>query len=166
MYACDMQMRVVFNVYKAFASQMNQEECRLYAYKILLPLYKVCEGFTGKMITGIISFLSVSLCILGFCVTNVTKHYGFLSDELKQLAEEVRDSIRDKTLGNQVFVEIYSEIRKSLKTKREKRKREEKLMAVVNPERNAKRKRRLASKNKANKKRRMTSLKLSRWACS
>lgn len=89
-----------------------------------------------------------------------------LSDELKKLAEEVRDNIRDKTLGNQVFVEIYSEIRKSLKTKREKRKREEKLMAVVNPERNAKRKLRLASKNKANKKRRMTSLKLSRWACS
>lgn len=89
-----------------------------------------------------------------------------LSDELKQLAEEVRDRIRDKTLGNQIFVEIYNEIRKSLKTKREKRKREEKLMAVVNPERNAKRKLRLASKNKANKKRRMTSMKLSRWACS
>ncbi|XP_023633717.1 U3 small nucleolar RNA-associated protein 20 isoform X2 [Capsella rubella] len=132
------QMRVVFNVYKAFTSQMNQEECRLYAYKILLPLYKVCEGFTGKIIT----------------------------DELKQLAEDVRDSIRDKSLGNNLFVEVYSEIRNSLRTKREKRKREEKLMAVVNPERNAKRKLRLASKNKANKKRRMTSMKLSRWACS
>lgn len=89
-----------------------------------------------------------------------------LSDELKQLAEEVRDSIRDKSLGNKMFVEVYSEIRNSLRTKREKRKREDKLMAVVNPERNAKRKLRLASKNKANKKRRMTSLKLSRWACS
>ncbi|CAH2077407.1 unnamed protein product [Thlaspi arvense] len=132
------QMRIVFNVYKAFTSQMNQEECRLYAYKILLPLYKVCEGFTGKII----------------------------SEELKQLAEEVRDGIRDKTLGNQIFVEVYSEIRKSLKTKREKRKRDEKLMAVVNPERNAKRKLRLASKNKANKRRRMTSMKLSRWARS
>ncbi|XP_020872517.1 U3 small nucleolar RNA-associated protein 20 isoform X2 [Arabidopsis lyrata subsp. lyrata] len=132
------QMRVVFNVYKAFASQLNQEECYLYAYKILLPLYKVCEGFTGKIIT----------------------------DELKQLAEEVRDSIRDKSLGNKMFVEVYSEIRNSLRRKREKKKREEKLMAVVNPERNAKRKLRLASKNKANKKRRMTSMKLSRWACS
>ncbi|OAO98584.1 hypothetical protein AXX17_AT4G35520 [Arabidopsis thaliana] len=132
------QMRVMFNVYKSFASQLNQEECRLYAYKILLPLYKVCEGYTGKIIT----------------------------DELKQLAEEVRDSIRDKSLGNKMFVEVYSEIRNSLRTKRDKRKREEKLMAVVNPERNAKRKLRLASKNKANKKRRMTSMKLSRWACS
>ncbi|KAF2534002.1 hypothetical protein F2Q70_00033353 [Brassica cretica] len=45
------QMKIVFNVYKAFTSQMNQEECRLYAYKILLPLYKVCEGFTGKIIS-------------------------------------------------------------------------------------------------------------------
>lgn len=132
------QMKIVFNVYKALTSQMNQEECRLYAYKILLPLYKVCEGFTGKII----------------------------SDESKQLAEEVRDSIRDKTLGNQLFVEVYSEIRKSLRNKREKRKREEKTMAVVNPERNAKRKLRLASKNKANKRRRMTSMKLSRWARS
>jgi U3 small nucleolar RNA-associated protein 20 len=50
------QMRVMFNVYKSFASQLNQEECRLYAYKILLPLYKVCEGYTGKIVTGIISF--------------------------------------------------------------------------------------------------------------
>ncbi|XP_013706551.1 U3 small nucleolar RNA-associated protein 20 [Brassica napus] len=132
------QMKIVFNVYKAFTSQMNQVECRLYAYKILLPLYKVCEGFTGKII----------------------------SDESKQLAEEVRDSIRDNTLGNQLFVEVYSEIRKSLRNKREKRKREEKTMAVVNPERNAKRKLRLASKNKANKRRRMTSMKLSRWARS
>ncbi|XP_013750413.2 U3 small nucleolar RNA-associated protein 20-like isoform X1 [Brassica napus] len=132
------QMKIVFNVYKAFTSQMNQDDCRLYAFKILLPLYKVCEGFTGKII----------------------------SDESKQLAEEVRDSIRDKTLGNQLFVEVYSEIRKSLRNKREKRKREEKTMAVVNPERNAKRKLRLASKNKANKRRRMTSMKLSRWARS
>ncbi|CAN8326706.1 unnamed protein product [Cochlearia groenlandica] len=132
------QMRIVFNVYKAFALQMNQEECRLYAFKILLPLYKVCEGYTGKIIT----------------------------DEMKQLAEEVRDSIRSKALGNQIFVEVYNEIRKSLITKREKRKREDKLMAVVNPERNAKRKLRLASKNKANKKRRVTSMKLSRWARS
>ncbi|CAN7082081.1 unnamed protein product [Brassica oleracea var. botrytis] len=132
------QMKIVFNVYKAFTSQMNQEDCRLYAFKILLPLYKVCEGFTGKII----------------------------SDESKQLAEEVRDSIRDNTLGNQLFVEVYSEIRKSLRNKREKRKREEKTMAVVNPERNAKRKLRLASKNKANKRRRMTSMKLSRWARS
>ncbi|CAE5958438.1 unnamed protein product [Arabidopsis arenosa] len=131
-------MRIVFNVYKAFASQLNQEECHLYAFRILLPLYKVCQGCTGKVIT----------------------------DELKQLAEEVRDSIRDKSLGSQMFVQVYSEIKKSMEAKREKRKREEKLMAVINPERNAKRKLKLAAKNKANKKRRIMSNKMDRWARS
>ncbi|KAG7592924.1 Armadillo-type fold [Arabidopsis thaliana x Arabidopsis arenosa] len=133
-----LQMGIVFNVYKAFASQLNQEDCLLYAFRILLPLYKVCQGFTGKVIT----------------------------EELKQLAEEVRDSIRDKSLGSQLFVQVYSEIKKSMEAKREKRKREEKLMAVINPERNAKRKLKLAAKNKANKKRRIMSNKMDRWARS
>ncbi|XP_020868571.1 small subunit processome component 20 homolog [Arabidopsis lyrata subsp. lyrata] len=133
-----LQMGIVFNVYKAFASQLNQEDCLLYAFRILLPLYKVCQGFTGKVIP----------------------------DELKQLAEEVRDSIRDKSLGSQMFVQVYSEIKKSLEAKREKRKREDKLMAVINPERNAKRKLKLAAKNKANKKRRIMSNKMDRRARS
>ncbi|CDY16211.1 BnaA09g29450D [Brassica napus] len=132
------QMRIVFNVYKEFASNLNQEECRLYAFRILLPLYKVCQGFTGKAIT----------------------------DELEQLAEEVRDGIRDKSLGVQMFVKVYSEIKKSLEVKRQKRRREEKEMAVVNPERNAKRKLKVASKNKANKKRRMMRSKMDRWSRS
>ncbi|KAG2269269.1 hypothetical protein Bca52824_063824 [Brassica carinata] len=124
-------MRIVFNVYKEFASNLNQEECRLYAFRILLPLYKVCQGFTGKAIT----------------------------DELEQLAEEVRDSIRDRSLGVQIFVKVYSEIKKRLEVKR----REEKEMAVVNPERNAKRKLKVASKNKANKKRRIMRSKMDRY---
>ncbi|RID46506.1 hypothetical protein BRARA_I03160 [Brassica rapa] len=132
------QMRIVFNVCKEFASNLNQEECRLYAFRILLPLYKVCQGFTGKVIT----------------------------DELEQLAEEVRDGIRDKSLGVQMFVKVYSEIKKSLEVKRQKRRREEKEMAVVNPERNAKRKLKVASKNKANKKRRMMRSKMDRWSRS
>ncbi|KAL0814388.1 hypothetical protein Bca101_070831 [Brassica carinata] len=123
--------RIVFNVYKEFASNLNQEECRLYAFRILLPLYKVCQGFTGKAIT----------------------------DELEQLAEEVRDSIRDRSLGVQIFVKVYSEIKKRLEVKR----REEKEMAVVNPERNAKRKLKVASKNKANKKRRIMRSKMDRY---
>ncbi|KAL1222676.1 hypothetical protein V5N11_004427 [Cardamine amara subsp. amara] len=131
-------VRIVLSVYKEFASNLNQGECRLYALRILFPLYKVCQGFTGKVI----------------------------SPELKQLADEVRDSIRDKSLGSQMFVQVYSEIQKSLEAKREKRKREEKLMAVVNPERNAKRKLKLASKNKANKKRRIMSSKMQRWSRS
>ncbi|KAF2546820.1 hypothetical protein F2Q70_00020637 [Brassica cretica] len=114
---------------------LDDEECRLYAFRILLPLYKVCQGFTGKAIT----------------------------DELEQLAEEVRDSIRDGSLGVQMFVKVYSEIKKSLEVKRQKRRREEKEMAVVNPERNAKRKLEVASKNKANKKRRIMRSKMNRY---
>ncbi|OAP14261.1 hypothetical protein AXX17_AT1G27410 [Arabidopsis thaliana] len=53
-----------------------------------------------------------------------------------------------------------------MEAKREKRKREEKLMAVINPERNAKRKLKLAAKNKANKKRRILSNKMDRWSRS
>uniref|UniRef100_A0A0D3CD05 Uncharacterized protein n=1 Tax=Brassica oleracea var. oleracea TaxID=109376 RepID=A0A0D3CD05_BRAOL len=119
------KMRIVFNVYKECASNLNQEECRLYAFRILLPLYKVCQGFTGKAIT----------------------------DELEQLAEEM-------------LVKVYSEIKKSLEVKRQKRRREEKEMAVVNPERNAKRKLKVASKNKANKKRRIMRSKMDRWSRS
>ncbi|CAH8334303.1 unnamed protein product [Eruca vesicaria subsp. sativa] len=130
-----LQMRIVFNVYKEFASNLTQEECRLYAFRILLPLYKVCQGFTGKVITY----------------------------DLEQLAEEVKDSIRDKSLGVQMFVKVYREIKKSLEVKREKRRQEEKVMAVVNPERKARRKRKLASKNRANKKRRMMRCKMDRW---
>ncbi|VVA98294.1 unnamed protein product [Arabis nemorensis] len=116
-----LQMRIVFN-----------------AFRILLPLYKVCQGFTGKVI----------------------------SVELKELAEGVRDSIRDKSIGSHMFVQVYRDIINSLETKRKKRKREEKLMAVINPERNAKRKLKLAAKNKANKKRKIMSNKMSRWARS
>ncbi|KFK44281.1 hypothetical protein AALP_AA1G237800 [Arabis alpina] len=133
-----LHMRIVFNVYKDFTSKLNKEECRLYAFRILFPLYKVCQGFTGKDI----------------------------SVELKQLAEEVRDSVRDECLGTQMFVQVYSEIKESLKRKREKRKLDVKEMAVINPERNAKRKLKLASKNKANKKRKIMRCKIDRWARS
>ncbi|XP_010532760.1 PREDICTED: small subunit processome component 20 homolog isoform X2 [Tarenaya hassleriana] len=128
------QTKTVFNVYKSFTSQMNQEECCLYASIILLPLYKICEGFAGKVI----------------------------SDELKQQAEELKDSLRD-TLGMKIFEERYREIRERLKKKRENRKREEKVMAVVNPVRNAKRKLRLAAKNRENKRRRTMSFKMARF---
>ncbi|KAJ8770561.1 hypothetical protein K2173_018052 [Erythroxylum novogranatense] len=128
------QMKIVFDCIRKISAQINQEDCRQYAVDMLLPLYKVCEGFSGKLI----------------------------SDELKQLAQEVCESIR-KTLGIQEFVQVYSEIRKSLKRKREKRRQEEKVMAVVNPTRNAKRKLRIAAKHRAHKKRKIMSMKLGRW---
>nr|GLL39955.1 small subunit processome component 20 homolog [Ipomoea trifida] len=139
-----LQTRIVFNCFKSISiklldqprvlSSEDEVESQSYAYQILLPLYKVCEGQSGKVI----------------------------SDDVKQLAQEVCDSIRD-VLGMQSFVQVYSQIRKNLKAKRDKRKQEEKLMAVVNPMRNAKRKLRIAAKHKANKKRKIMSMKMTRW---
>lgn len=94
---------------------------------------------------------------------NYLLNFLSIADEVKQLAQEALETIRD-VLGTNNFAEVYNQIRKHLKTKREKRKREEKVMAVVNPMRNAKRKLRIASKNKANKKRRVMSMKMTRWA--
>ncbi|KAF8392350.1 hypothetical protein HHK36_022692 [Tetracentron sinense] len=130
----DIQMKVVFNCFRIISSQIGQEDCQQYAIHMLLPLYKVCEGFAGKVIM----------------------------DDSKQLAEEVRDSIRG-ILGVESFVQVYNQIRKSLKAKRDKRKQADKLMAVVNPMRNAKRKLRIAAKHQAHKKRKIMTMKMGRW---
>lgn len=81
---------------------------------------------------------------------------------MKQLAEEVRESIRD-ALGIQNFVQVYSQIRNKLKAKRDERKQKEKLMAVINPIRNAKRKLRVAEKHRYHKKRKIMAMKMGRW---
>ncbi|XP_043723794.1 small subunit processome component 20 homolog [Telopea speciosissima] len=130
----DIQMKIVFNAFRMISSQIGQEGSQHYAFHMLLPLYKVCEGFTGKVIT----------------------------DDVKQLAEEVRENIQ-RQLGNESFVRVYNEIRRTLKAKRDKRKQEEKLMAVINPMRNAKRKLRLAAKHSAHKKRKIMSMKIGIW---
>lgn len=55
-FACLMQMRIVFNSFGNIMMQISQNDCQddclLYAHVILLPLYKVCEGFAGKVVTG------------------------------------------------------------------------------------------------------------------
>ncbi|KAH0637476.1 hypothetical protein KY289_037391 [Solanum tuberosum] len=140
----DMQMRIIFNCFKSVSPKLidqsrllspeGEVDCQSFAYHMLLPLYKVCEGFAGKVI----------------------------SDDVKQLAEGVRGSISN-VIGTHIFVQIYSHIRKNIKSKRDKRKQEEKVIAVVNPMRNAKRKLRIAEKHKAHKKRKMMSMKMGRW---
>ncbi|MED6141617.1 hypothetical protein PIB30_105218, partial [Stylosanthes scabra] len=82
-------------------------------------------------------------------------------DDLKKLAEETCRKV-ENIFGTQNFVQIYNLIRKNLKLKRNKRKQEEKLMAVVNPMRNAKRKMRIAAKQRANKKRKIMTFKMGR----
>jgi len=87
-----------------------------------------------------------------------------LPDNLKQLAQEVCDRIR-KVIGMENFVQVYSNIRTNIKVRREKRKREGKVMAVTNPVRHAKRKLQVAAKNRAHKKRKIMTMKMKmgRW---
>ncbi|XP_042045018.1 small subunit processome component 20 homolog [Salvia splendens] len=138
------QMKIMFEFYKAISPQLlhflkktspaSFDDVRSFAYQLLLPLYRVCEGFTGQVI----------------------------SDDLKQLAEEVRDDIRG-IIGDDKFVEFYGQICKNIKAKRDKRKQAMKVMAVVNPIRNAKRKLKIADKHQAYKKRKMMTMKMGRW---
>lgn len=46
------QMGIVFDSFKSIMSQMSLDDCLHYASEVLLPLYKVCEGFAGKVIPG------------------------------------------------------------------------------------------------------------------
>ncbi|XP_028790587.1 uncharacterized protein LOC114746536 [Neltuma alba] len=128
------QMGIVFNSFKSIMSQISQDDCLHYASEVLLPLYKVCGGLAGKVIP----------------------------DNMKQLAEESLEKMQT-ILGTQNFVQVYNLIGKKLKAKRDKKKQEEKIMAVINPMRNAKRKMRISAKNRANKKRKIMTLKMARW---
>ncbi|WVZ05123.1 hypothetical protein V8G54_018469 [Vigna mungo] len=124
------QMGIVFNSFGNIMAQISPDDRLYYAHVILLPLYKVCEGFAGKVVIE--------------------------SD--KKLAEDTCRKL-ENILGTQNFVQVYNHIRKNLMLKRNKRRQEEKQMAVINPMRNAKRRLRISAKNRANKKRKIMKLK-------
>ncbi|KAF3796079.1 Small subunit processome component 20-like protein [Nymphaea thermarum] len=128
------QIKVVLRCFKLILTEIGLEGCLEYAAIFLLPLYKISEGFAGVVFT----------------------------DEAKYLAEELRDSIRG-ILGMEEFVRVYERIRKNVRIKRDKRKQAEKVTAVVNPMRSAKRKLRIAEKHRAHKKRKLTMMKMGRW---
>ncbi|XP_058787152.1 uncharacterized protein LOC131661580 [Vicia villosa] len=131
------QTEIVFNSFGKLMAQIqisSMDDCLHYAHVVLLPLYKVSEGFAGKVV----------------------------ADNLKKLAEDTCGKI-ENIMGTQNFVQVYNLIRKNLSLKRNKRKQEEKLMAVINPMRNAKRKLKISAKHRANKKRKVMTLKMRRW---
>uniref|UniRef100_A0A453EZ34 HTH arsR-type domain-containing protein n=2 Tax=Aegilops tauschii subsp. strangulata TaxID=200361 RepID=A0A453EZ34_AEGTS len=131
----DAHMKIVFSCFSTISPKLNTEaEFSTYAVHMLAPLYKVAEGFAGKVI----------------------------SDEVKQSAEVTRDKLRD-LIGVEKFVEIYNSVRKDLKAKRESRKQAEKLVAAVDPARHAKRKLRMSAKHREHKKRKITAMKMGRW---
>ncbi|KAJ8449660.1 hypothetical protein Cgig2_001316 [Carnegiea gigantea] len=129
----DIQTKTIVGSLKLIAMQMSQEDCQKHAFQLLLPIYKLCEGFSGKIV----------------------------SDDVKQRAEKARRKI-EEALGYQKFVQAYGQIRHSLGERRDKRKREEKVMAAVDPTKNAKRKLRISAKHKAHKKRKIMAMKMGR----
>ncbi|KAM0879606.1 hypothetical protein ACQ4PT_034126 [Festuca glaucescens] len=130
----DTHMKIVFSCFSLISSRLGAEVSLTYAVHLLDPLYKVAEDFAGKVI----------------------------SDEAKQSAEVARDKLRD-LIGVEKFVEVYNSVRKDVKAKREFRKQAEKLVAVNDPARHAKRKLRMASKHRDHKRRKITAMKMGRW---
>ncbi|CAO2170436.1 unnamed protein product [Urochloa humidicola] len=130
----DTQTKIVFNCFRMISSALGSEESLIYADHLLAPLYKVSEGFAGKVV----------------------------GDEVKQLAEGVRDKLRD-VIGPEKFVEVYKSVRKDLKQKRDSRKQVQKVIAAVDPERHAKRKQRIAAKHREHKRRKIMAMKMGRW---
>uniref|UniRef100_J3L1D9 Uncharacterized protein n=1 Tax=Oryza brachyantha TaxID=4533 RepID=J3L1D9_ORYBR len=130
----DTQMKIVFNCFSVISSALGAEVSLSYAIHFLAPLYKVSEGFAGKVI----------------------------SDDVKQLADSVRDKLCD-LIGTEKFVEVYNSVRKGLKQKRDSRKQSEKLIAAVDPARHAKRKLRIAAKHREHKRRKIMTMKMGRW---
>lgn len=55
-------MRIVFDSFRQISpkilknmevlEQSDKKDGGTYAYQVLLPLYKICEGFAGKVISG------------------------------------------------------------------------------------------------------------------
>ncbi|KAL9661367.1 hypothetical protein QQ045_026191 [Rhodiola kirilowii] len=45
------EMKIILDTFKAISLRFGSN-CREYAYLLLLPLYKICEGHTGKVIPG------------------------------------------------------------------------------------------------------------------
>lgn len=130
----DTQIKNVFNCFNMISSALGPDESLTYADHLLAPLYKVSEGFAGKVV----------------------------SDEVKQLAQGVQNKLRD-LIGSEKFVEVYKSVRMGLKQKRDGRKQAQKIVAAVDPERNAKRKQRMAAKHREHKRRKIMAMKIGRW---
>ncbi|KAF8670965.1 hypothetical protein HU200_050235 [Digitaria exilis] len=130
----DTQIKIVFNCFRMISSALGPEESLTYADHFLAPLYKVSEGFAGKVV----------------------------SDEVKQLAEGVQGKLRE-LIGPEKFVGVYRGIQKGLKHKRDSRKQAQKIIAAVDPERHAKRKKRISDKHREHKRRKIMAMKMGRW---
>ncbi|KAJ8444735.1 hypothetical protein Cgig2_030409 [Carnegiea gigantea] len=51
----DIQTRTIVSSLKLIAMQMSQEDCQKHAFQLLLPIYELCEGFSGKIVSVFVS---------------------------------------------------------------------------------------------------------------
>ncbi|XP_057867600.2 uncharacterized protein LOC131074886 isoform X2 [Cryptomeria japonica] len=131
--AKDLQTKAVFKWYKAISTHQGHEGIQRYGSTILLPLYKIIEGYAGNVVSG----------------------------NLKLLAEEVLNHMKD-IMGVEGFVQAYNLVRQKVKATHSKRKQTEKVSALVNPIRHAQKKRKLAVKRQAQKKRKVMKTRMQR----
>lgn len=127
------QTKSIFEWYKAISLQMGHEGVQSHGATILLPLYKITEGFAGKVISG----------------------------DLKLLADDVLCHMKD-IMGVESFVQAYNLVRQKVKATRDKRKKIEKIAAIVNPMRHAQKKMKLTGKRQAQKKKKILKNKIRR----
>ncbi|OWM83689.1 hypothetical protein CDL15_Pgr004119 [Punica granatum] len=132
--------------------------------------HEICDVVTQvqeSMVTSQVEPIPVkSLCLIQ--INYLYRSSKFAKDmpgRLYLLAQEISESLRS-TFGIENNVRVHAQTRKEFNDERDNTKRDEKLMAVVDPARNTKRKLRIAAKNCANKRRKIMSMKMQRGGCA
>ena len=65
------QIKIVFNCFSMIPSALGSDESLTYADHLLAPLYKVSEGFAGKVVSGMLIFLSWYCSLFVFSISEV-----------------------------------------------------------------------------------------------
>jgi hypothetical protein len=68
-----MQIKNVFNCFNMISSALGPDESLTYADHLLAPLYKVSEGFAGKVVSGMLIFLSWYCSLFVFSISEVCR---------------------------------------------------------------------------------------------
>ena len=66
-----MQIKIVFNCFSMISSALGADESLTYADHLLAPLYKVSEGFAGKVVSGMLIFLSWYCSLFVFSISEI-----------------------------------------------------------------------------------------------
>ena len=83
------------------------------------------------------------------------------AEELKVVGEEIVAHLRE-VVGVPAFVRVYQNVRQEVKERQEGRRKAAKILALVDPEKTAKRKLRMSAKRQVQKKRKIAAFKRAR----